>query len=44
LEALQKRYEMEPIKLGGEWEGKGQLIPTFASTEGGWLSFVGSWE
>ena len=44
LEALQKRYEMEPIKLGGEWEGKGQLVPKFASTEGGWLSFVGSWE
>ena len=44
LEALQKRYEMEPIELGGEWKGKGRLIPQSVSTEGGWLSFAGSWE
>jgi hypothetical protein len=44
LEALEKRYEMEPIELGGEWKDKGQLLPKFLSTEGGWLSFVGSWE
>jgi hypothetical protein len=44
LEALQKRYEMEPLEPGGEWTGKGQLTPKFASTEKGWLSFVWSWD
>ena len=44
LEALEKRYEMEPLALGGEWEGKGRLIPQFASTEKGWLTFVWGWE
>ena len=44
LEALEKRVEMEPLELGGEWEGKGRLIPQFASTDKGWLTFVWSWE
>jgi hypothetical protein len=44
LEALQKRYELEPSELGGEWAGKGRLIPQFASTEKGWLTFVWSWK
>jgi hypothetical protein len=44
LEALEKRYEMEPLELKGEWEGKGRLIPQFVSTEKGWLTFVWNWE
>ena len=44
LEALSKRYESEPLDLGGEWKGKGQLIPQLASTEKGWLTLVWSWQ
>ena len=44
LDALQKRYEMEPLEPGGEWAGKGRLVPKSASTEKGWLSLVWSWE
>jgi len=44
LEALPKRQEAEPLRLGGEWEGAGALIPQFASSEGGWLTLVWSWE
>jgi hypothetical protein len=44
LEALPKRQEAEPLNLGGEWEGAGQLIPQFASTDKGWLTLVWSWE
>jgi hypothetical protein len=44
LGALEKRYEMEPLELGGEWEGKGRLVPQLASTENGWLTFVWNWE
>jgi hypothetical protein len=44
LDVLQKRYEMEPWELGGEWMDKGRLIPKFASTDKGWLTLVWSWE
>ena len=44
LESLPKRQEAEPLSLGGAWEGAGQLIPQFASSEGGWLTLVWSWE
>jgi hypothetical protein len=44
LESLQKRYEAEPLALKGEWEGKGELIPQFASSEKGWLTLVWSWK
>ena len=44
LEALQKRYEMSPLELGGEWAGSGRLIPQFASTEKGWLTFTWTWK
>jgi len=44
LESLPKRQEAQPLDLGGEWKGTGQLIPQFASTEGGWLTLVWSWE
>ena len=41
---LPKRYEAEALNLGGRWEGTGQLIPQFASTEKGWLTLVWSWQ
>jgi hypothetical protein len=44
LDALQKCYELESWELGGEWSGKGRLVPKSVSTEGGWLTFVGRWE
>ena len=44
LEALPKRQEAAALDLGGQWEGKGQLIPQFASTEKGWLTLVWSWQ
>jgi len=43
LEVLPKRQEAEPLELGGEWKGKGQLIPQFASTDKGWLTLVWKW-
>ena len=44
LESLPKRQEAEPLNLGGEWEGTGQLIPQFASSDKGWLTLVWSWK
>jgi len=44
LEALPKRHEAEALELGGQWAGKGQLIPLFASTEEGWLTLVWNWQ
>ena len=44
LEALPKRHEAEPLELGGEWTGTGQLIPQFASAEKGWLTLVWGWQ
>jgi len=44
LEALPQRQVAEALELGGQWEGKGQLIPQFASTEKGWLTLVWSWQ
>ena len=44
LEALPQRQEAEALELGGQWKGKGQLIPQFASTEQGWLTLVWSWQ
>ena len=44
LESLPKRHEAEPLSLGGEWEGKGQLIPLFASSDKGWLTLVWDWK
>jgi len=44
LEALPKRHEAKALDLGGEWAGKGQLIPQFASTEKGWLTLAWSWQ
>ena len=44
LESLQKRYEAEPLELGGEWSGKGQLVPQCVSAENGWLTLVWSWK
>jgi len=44
LEALPKRQEAKALALGGAWEGKGQLVPQFASTENGWLTLVWSWK
>jgi len=44
LEALPKRQEAEPLTLGGEWEGTGQLVPQFASSDKGWLTLVWSWK
>jgi len=44
LEALPKRQEAQPLDLGGEWEGQGQLIPQFSSADKGWLTLVWRWE
>ena len=44
LDALQKNYEAEALDVGGEWKGRGQLIPQFASTEKGWLTLAWSWQ
>jgi len=44
LEALPKLHEAEPLDLGGEWAGSGQLIPLFASAEKGWLTLVWDWK
>ena len=44
LEALPKRQEAKALELGGEWSGKGQLIPQFASTDKGWLTLVWNWQ
>ena len=44
LEELPKRHEAEALELGGQWAGKGQLIPLFASTEEGWLTLVWNWQ
>ena len=43
LGELPKHYEAKALDLGGRWEGMGQLIPQFASTEKGWLTLVWSW-
>ena len=44
LEALPKRQAAEALNLGGQWEGKGRLVPQFASTEKGWLTLVWAWQ
>ena len=44
LEALPKNYEAEGFELGGEWTGKGQLVPQTVSTEKGWLTIVWNWQ
>jgi hypothetical protein len=44
LEALPKRYEAENLKLGGEWDGKGELVPQFVSADKGWLTLVWNWK
>ena len=44
LGALPKRQEAESLDLGGEWQGRGQLVPQFASAENGWLTFVWGWQ
>jgi len=44
LEALPQRHVAEALELGGQWAGKGQLVPQFASTEKGWLTLVWSWQ
>ena len=43
LGVLPQRYEAEALGLGGEWAGTGQLIPQFASAQGGWLTLVWDW-
>jgi hypothetical protein len=43
LEALPKRFEAEPLNLGGEWKGKGQLVPALTSAENGWLTLAWYW-
>ena len=43
LDTLPKRQEAQALDLGGQWKGKGQLIPQFASAENGWLTLVWSW-
>jgi len=44
LEVLPKRYEAEALNLGGQWEGKGQLVPQLASTSKGWLTLIWTWQ
>ena len=44
LESLPKRQEAEPLSFGGEWDGKGKLVPQFASSEKGWLTLVWNWQ
>ena len=44
LGELPKRYEAEALSLGNRWEGTGQLIPQFVSTEKGWLTLVWDWQ
>lgn len=41
--ALPKRFEGKPRELKGEWEGAGQLVPVFASSNDGWLTFAWDW-
>jgi hypothetical protein len=43
LEALPKRVETEPLELEGEWKGTGVLVPVFASSHDGWLTFACEW-
>lgn len=43
LEALPKRIETEPLELGGEWREAGVLVPVFASSNDGWLTFACDW-
>ncbi|MDR3199037.1 MAG: hypothetical protein LBU34_14315 [Planctomycetaceae bacterium] len=43
LEALPKRVETESLELEGEWKGTGVLVPVFASSENGWLTFACDW-
>jgi hypothetical protein len=43
LEALPKRVETEPLELDGEWKDSGVLVPVFASSNDGWLTFACDW-
>ncbi|MDR2755125.1 MAG: hypothetical protein LBC20_05410 [Planctomycetaceae bacterium] len=43
LESLPKRIETKPLELEGEWKGKGVLVPVFASSNNGWLTFACDW-
>lgn len=43
LEALPKRVEGAPRQLKGEWEGAGSLVPAFAASQDGWLTFAWDW-
>ncbi|MDR0704873.1 MAG: hypothetical protein LBF88_07785 [Planctomycetaceae bacterium] len=43
LEALPKRVETEPLELDGEWKDSGVLVPIFASSNDGWLTFACDW-
>ncbi|MDR0338367.1 MAG: hypothetical protein LBI18_14930 [Planctomycetaceae bacterium] len=43
LEALPQRVETEPLEVGGEWQGTGVLVPVFASSDHGWLTFACDW-
>ncbi len=44
LQSMEKRIVGQPRELGGEWAGKGVLIPTYASAQDGWLTFGWDWE
>ncbi|MDR2440718.1 MAG: hypothetical protein LBE12_15255 [Planctomycetaceae bacterium] len=43
LESLPKRVETEPLELEGEWKGTGVLVPVFALSNDGWLTFACDW-
>ena len=43
LKAMEKRIVGKPRELEGEWEGKGLLVPSYASAKDGWLTFGWDW-
>ena len=43
LKELDSKAVLKPLAPEGEWEGKGLLVPSFASAEDGWLTFGWDW-
>ncbi|MGL6197031.1 MAG: hypothetical protein ACRC2T_19640 [Thermoguttaceae bacterium] len=42
--SLKKSFEMKPIELQGQWEGRGKLYPSLGTAENGWLVLGWTWK
>ncbi|MDR2115838.1 MAG: hypothetical protein LBP87_05595 [Planctomycetaceae bacterium] len=43
LESLPKRVETKALEFEGEWKDSGVLVPIFAASNDGWLTFACDW-